>query len=91
MLVALLARGDRVPDLTAGAERGRVGGPAITPVPSNRPLVDGPLVVDGPRVDDAPRPAGSEASAPAADAPLTVVGAAHILVAYKGRSAPPRR
>ena len=57
--------------------------PSSAPAPSNRPLTDGPLT-DGPRVDDAPRPAGSEASAPLADAPLTVVGAAHILVAYKG-------
>lgn len=58
--------------------------PSIAPAPLNRPLTDGPLTGDGPRVDDAPRPAGSEASAPSADAPLTVVGAAHILVAYKG-------
>jgi hypothetical protein len=58
--------------------------PSSAPVPSNRPLTDGPLVGEGPRVDEAPRPAGSEASAPLADAPLTVVGAAHILVAYKG-------
>jgi peptidyl-prolyl cis-trans isomerase NIMA-interacting 1 len=57
---------------------------SAAPAPLNRPLTDGPLVGDGPRIDDAPRPVGSEASAPSADAPLTVVGAAHILVAYKG-------
>ena len=55
---------------------------SAAPAPTNRPLVDGPLV-EGPRLDG-PRPAGSEASAPAAEAPPTVVGAAHILVAYKG-------
>ena len=56
--------------------------PSAAPAPTNRPLVDGP-VVEGPRVDG-PSSAGPEASAPAAEAPPTVVGAAHILVAYKG-------
>ncbi|MEP7121528.1 MAG: peptidylprolyl isomerase [Byssovorax sp.] len=47
---------------------------APVPAPTNRPLVDGP------RASIEPTPA----AAPSADAPLTVVGAAHILVAYKG-------
>lgn len=51
--------------------------------PAHGPLADGPLA-DGPRIGDGPRPPGSEANAPAVEAPLTVVGAAHILVAYKG-------
>jgi peptidyl-prolyl cis-trans isomerase NIMA-interacting 1 len=58
--------------------------PSAAPSPTNRPLVDGPLADDGPRIGDGPRAAGSEASAPAVEAPPTVVGAAHVLVAYKG-------
>lgn len=57
--------------------------PSAAESPANGPLAVGPLA-DGPRIGDGPRPAGSEASAPAVEAPPTVVGAAHILVAYKG-------
>ncbi len=58
--------------------------PSAVPAPTNRPLVDGPLADVGPRIGDGPTAAGSEASAPAVEAPPTVVGAAHVLVAYKG-------
>ena len=51
---------------------------SVAPPPSNRPLVDGP------RATTEPVPSAAEAAAPAADAPPTVVGAAHILIAYKG-------
>lgn len=58
---------------------------SAAPAASNRPLVDGPrATVDPTSVGSGVAPDGSGAGAPMVDAPPTVVGAAHILIAYKG-------
>lgn len=75
----------------APAEATSAAPPAAAP--ANRPLVDAPLadgpradapLADGPRAGNEPQAAGAGPTPPAVEAPLTVVGAAHILVAYKG-------
>ena len=53
---------------------------SAAPAASNRPLVDGPRATTEPTLSVAT----ASTAAPSAEAPPTVVGAAHILVAYKG-------
>jgi parvulin-like peptidyl-prolyl isomerase len=55
--------------------------PAPPPADSATPAPSAPPPLDGPRATADPTPS---AAAPAPDAPPTIVGAAHILVAYKG-------
>lgn len=56
--------------------------PAPPPADSAAPVASNRPVVDGPRASIEPTPAAAPTAS--ADAPPTVVGAAHILVAYKG-------
>jgi parvulin-like peptidyl-prolyl isomerase len=61
--------------------------PAPPPADSAAPAASSPPVLDGPRATVDPptaAPGGTGLVAPAVEAPPTVVGAAHILVAYKG-------
>jgi peptidyl-prolyl cis-trans isomerase NIMA-interacting 1 len=83
VLVALVATG--CPASPTPTEAAPPAPSTAAPAPSNRPLVDGPRVTAEPSSAGAgPTATGADPSAPAADAPPTVVGAAHILVEYKG-------
>ena len=59
--------------------------PADSAAPSSRPVLEGPRALTEPTNNGSvPPPSGAAPTAPAAEAPPTSVGAAHILIAYKG-------